>query len=442
MDTEVLPPPPPTTLLTMPEELLTSFLSWLPPPAIAKLASVCRGLRDAAESNSLWEHLLSRFFPDRAIEPDTPWTFSSIFRSLAYDASRQQFNHMRTHRGGKPITQQSPLCPFCPCAPSCGGSLLQEDGQRCPCVVVRSPHLPLRLGQLDDARSGSSSLRSGGFTELLALLDAHFQNVNEHNHVRSGQLEFVFFPELAASALERVDVLVLCTTEGPALSPDELATLQRWVHAGGALIVSAFSNWSAHGHFAAATVGWLGLETIPGTVFMPECRWRLQPPPLGSPRGSLEVSRLCGNASPFAMRHFGTSWISCPEMRTSEDTIRDRMLNTPEPTTDSDGNFVNVGESVFRVPQRAFELGAVPLCAAPVPHPCLHTTLCFYPPGCEATQRGRVLVCSNLHWLCDRTYWLGGTLHKGDCARLLLNFLAGAIAARVPPPLGAARSED
>ena len=72
---------------------------------------------------------------------------------------------------------------------------------------------------------------------------------------------------LRAELLAPLDVLVLCTTEGPALSEPELAALRSWVEAGGALIVSAFSNWSAHNHFAAQTVGWLGLQTMPLASF-------------------------------------------------------------------------------------------------------------------------------------------------------------------------------
>ena len=61
-------------------------------------------------------------------------------------------------------------------------------------------------------------------------------------------------------------------------------------------------------------------------------------------------------------------------------------------------------------------------------------TLCFFPPGHTLTgERGRVLVCSNLHWLADADYWNGGTFKKADSARLLLNFLAGAVASRTGP---------
>ena len=67
-------------------------------------------------------------------------------------------------------------------------------------------------------------------------------------------------------------------------------------------------------------------------------------------------------------------------------------------------------------------------------------SLLFYPPSTAeeggrdsgVTGRGRVLVCSNYHWLCDASYWNGGTFSNGeDQKALLLNFIAGALAARV-----------
>ena len=59
----------------------------------------------------------------------------------------------------------------------------------------------------------------------------------------------------------------------------------------------------------------------------------------------------------------------------------------------------------------------------------------FYPPKPRAqggkTGRGRVLVCSNLHWLCDPSHWMGGHFTEDSPqATLCLNFVAGAIGAR------------
>ena len=83
----------------------------------------------------------------------------------------------------------------------------------------------------------------------------------------------------------------------------------------------------------------------------------------------------------------------------------------------------------------AFRQGAVQLVTVSGRRNMLNdgvATLLYYPPNAPATAKGRVLVCSNLHWLANSSYWNGGTFSLGDGQRrLLLNFLAGAVAARV-----------
>jgi len=150
----------------------------------------------------------------------------------------------------------------CPCR----HSLLLADGTRCPCVAARTNCLPLRLGAFAPARSGSSALSSGGFTELHACLRERFHLAALHEILA-----------LDTPALAPIDVLVICTTEGPALGADELAALRAWVQRGGALITSAFSNWSAHAHFAAETVAWLGLRTVPQARFLPRLTHAIEP---------------------------------------------------------------------------------------------------------------------------------------------------------------------
>ena len=91
----------------------------------------------------------------------------------------------------------------------------------------------------------------------------------------------------------------------------------------------------------------------------------------------------------------------------------------------------NVGESLFHTTHLAYERGAVKLTAGGLDF----STLVYYPPGCEASGEGRVLLCSNYHWLCDGRHWMGGFFgsHEGG-RRLLLNLVAGAVAARVRLP--------
>ena len=376
----------------LPGELLVHIVGYLTLPSIGLFGQSCRAANAAATRPGLWVNLLQRFYPDVGQAAASPMAGPSPrarFLTLAYAQQASANRHVRTHRDGTRVP------PACPCLPSCGGTLLAPTGgARCPCVAARTSSFTLTLGQLGRARTGSSSLRSGGFSELHSLLRDHFT-------VRHEDL-----CTLSPEALRGVDALVLCTTEGPALAPDEVHALQGWVQEGGALIVSAFSNWSRHGHFAAETVGWLGIRTIAGAEFLPRHSHTFRQ----DVTACAETARLCGASGPFAVA--------------------------------ASGQFVNTGESVFCITEEGFAGGAVKLCdlhpAAPatlnfmMPTEGL-TTLCFYPPGSPAAQKGRVLVCSNYHWLADACYWNGGTLQRGDNARLLLNFLAGAVAARVNP---------
>ena len=64
------------------------------------------------------------------------------------------------------------------------------------------------------------------------------------------------------------------------------------------------------------------------------------------------------------------------------------------------------------------------------------------PAHTQVTGLGRVLVCSNYHWLCDEGHWVpdGSTwdaeagvddgFEYGPQSRLLMNFVAAAVAAR------------
>lgn len=387
-----------TLVSVLPEELIVLILDFLPLPSIGSICQASTAARAAAMSPELWASILRRFYPDVKEDPAASWASPrQRFLFLAYWPGAPK-THVRTHRNSMRFfdflrgTQGHPACPSvpCPCLPSCHGSLLASTGDaRCPCVCTRSSALRLTLGQLVPARSGSSSIRSTGFSEMRSLLNNHFD------------MDYEDLATLSHVSLRGIDALILCTTEGPPLSPDEVHALAEWVRGGGALIVSAFANWSLYEHYASATVGWLGLETCPHAEFLP----RLSHTLTKTDSSCIASAQLCGSSSPFAVA--------------------------------ASHQFVNTGESLFRMTDHARRLGVVKLTDfgrvdADGTDERL-TTLCFYPPGSSAAQKGRVLVCSNYHWLVDASYWNGGTFRRGDNARLLLNFLAGAVAARVNP---------
>jgi hypothetical protein len=391
---------PPLLLLDLPQELIAFIVGLLPPLTLDAFHRCTKDARLAKIIDWQWASLLRTFFPDVGSKRLTQQRRISFARSEVPSARDTFFNHFSPRDR-----------PAFPCA-LCGDTLqLHSSGStdasrlRCPCVVARTRHLRLRLGQLDESRSRQSYLSDRGFACLLSTLQAHF--------AFSAPVDL---PKLDPSSLEKLDVLLICTTQGPALTTAELAALREWVHAGGALITSAFSNWSQFGHFAATTVGWLGIGTTPRAPFMQRTTHAVRhaaaalPLPTSESLGSLSHRSLTSDSAPFG-----------------------------EVT-----RFTNTGECVFRLLDVATDSGAVPL----VPPQAddrgpRGETLVFYPPGGEITGRGRVLVCSNYHWLCDALYWQGGSFgHTGGVlgrdddndafsCRLLLNFVAGAVAARV-----------
>lgn len=345
--------------------MLELVIGWMPPAEVCRFGCATSTLKRLAHAEHVWQNLLQRAFPD-------------MLNMMTHDSPMECFRVLAFHRIGL----------NCPCVPGCCGSLSRNGSRRCPCVAARTEQLPLRLGSLSQTRSGSSALAGGGFTVMLATLRRHF--TFEHKDIEA----------LQDDTLASLDMLVLCTTAGRALDALELAALRAWVERGGALIVSAFANWSAFGHYAEKTVGWLGVETIPRTAF-----------------GGLVTHRI--PLDPIKPNNDATSM------------LLKGPFGQPE-------HFVNLGESEFTVSANAVSYGAVKL----------SPTLLFYPPKSVAnggvTGKGRVLICSNYHWLADPQHWDGGLFayrHRGveqfqphqalrPNQALLLNFIAGAIAAR------------
>lgn len=272
-----------------------------------------------------------------------------------------------------------------PCA-MCKNELMLLDGHRCPCVVRRA-RMPLVLGAFG-ARAGQSALSSGGFRAMLDCLGGCFV------------FDLVELETLDDEALAPLDALVLCTTEGPPLSLRELTALRAWLERGGALIVSAYSAWSTYGHYATNTVGFLGIETVPHARHLHRRSHVVERNDstrglLDGPFGAVGIFSNCGEtrflAKPEVFEDYGASRLVLQARGA-------RLLSSPPVEPNSD-------------------------------------TLLFYPPSERGvTGKGRVLLCSNYHWLADAGYWEGGTfLNSSDNRALLLNFIAGAIANRGGP---------
>lgn len=359
---------PPTAITDLSHDVIINIMVLLSPASILSSMCSCQTLYASATNDIVWTALLARLFGDVANVP--PGHPKMAFRHLATD------NFGCVH---------------------CRDTMLLDSRHRCPCVARRTK-LPLRVGALGRARAGSSAPSTGGFIGLMTCLNAHFDMSDFRTNGVNGDYSL---ESLDRESLAPLDVLILCTTEGPALSSVEQAAVTHWVQRGGALIVSAFANWSAHGHFARETVRWLGIGTVPGTEFLPKLMHTLRADNGGAPTApehQAHAQRLLG--CPFGFTH----------------------------------RFMNLGESYFVVTPEAEGGGAISL--AGLGERDRHSTLVFFPPGSDGDNmvagRGRVLVTSNLHWLCDRDKWMGGCFStSSDNERLLLNFIAGAVAARL-----------
>jgi hypothetical protein len=210
------------------------------------------------------------------------------------------------------------------------------------------------------ARRCRSSSFEHGFHQILAELRSNFD--------LNLQLVDVLPDE---ESLRRVDVLILCTTEGSALTDTEQEGLVNFVRQGGTALVSAFSTWSAFGHYNRKLSDWLGVTVAPGTAFRP------------------------------------------PQLTT--------VAGAPSGPWDSQGHLHNMGENEFMVVAEGGERKAY--------------TSAYFPRGHARTGAGHVLVCSNFHWIADPHHWHGGRFLEEANRHLLLNLAADAAIHRSASPV-------
>ena len=203
---------------------------------------------------------------------------------------------------------------------------------------------------------------------------------------------------LTPTALAPLDLFILCTTEGPALG-------------GGARCAPSVGSQRRRAHH-------LGVCQLVGP-------WPLRGVYCQMARPAHQAAHAIHAADDAYTRPVDARG------RANAAASGARAFGAPK-------RFVNKGESLFDVTPEAFEKGATQLVCSSGRRNLLAdgvATLVWYPPNDSeqgVTGKGRVLVCSNFHWLCDRSHWMGGTFcSETDNQRLLLNFVAGAIADRI-----------
>ena len=184
------PPPSPVTLLQLPEDVLLLVAIPLGPVDLSSLACATRALKLPAR---VWRLFLERTFGDvpsaqRALH-QAPCRVASGATELGVGDADHRSLFAFLAFGVRTPNAVPKLLGHCPLlAPpdedgslplvelGCGGSLvlrpLSSREQRCPCVAVRTPQLPLQLASLGRARS--ACLGSGGFSSMLSSLRRHF----------------------------------------------------------------------------------------------------------------------------------------------------------------------------------------------------------------------------------------------------------------------------
>lgn len=310
------------------DEILFRVLdSYLDPVSVARVGGTCRRLSVLSKSRGLWERLIAPF--------DSADTQGQAASSMLYGSLLQ------------------PRTPGWNCD-VCGNTLYVSSGstrQRCVCVC-RRVRLPLTVMGFSHQRCRSSSLSQGFDHMTQALIDNFDFNLQLVDSLPDEE------------ALRGVDMLVLCTTEGPELTATELQNLMDFVRRGGTAVVSAFSQWSSFGHYNRKLSQWLGVTVDPHAPFLNERATLIPDAPMGP-------------------------W----------DTL---------------GRFINRGETEFMV-----DVGGGSR---------EKRTSVYFPRGHDLTGNGQVFVCSNYHWIADPNHWNRGTFHRGMNRHLLLNLAASAAA--------------
>ncbi|CAB9524774.1 expressed unknown protein [Seminavis robusta] len=246
------------SLVDLSDEVLLSLLEqYLDVASLALVGRTCRRLYSLSRKESLWEPHLEPFLGSRELPP------ARVQQAIENDGPAKLYGLLL-----QPKDDAVWKCK------ACGDSLKstttsttsnnneQQQQQRCPCVC-RRVHMPFIVMGFTPRRCGSSSL-AHNFDSMRSELETHF----------AFQLELVdTLPTFTEEQQQKqVDMLILCTTEGPGLSDEEQQGLIHFVRNGGTAVVTAFSEHSQHGHFNQKLVDWLGIDVIPHSPFIRRAR--------------------------------------------------------------------------------------------------------------------------------------------------------------------------
>mmetsp|Transcript_32079 Transcript_32079/g.53016 ORF Transcript_32079/g.53016 Transcript_32079/m.53016 type:complete len:434 (-) Transcript_32079:451-1752(-) len=405
----------PYDLLELPYDLLSQhILQWLSPPELARFGCCSTTTAHLAHAPRLWQSLCDSIWYDAVIDEPSQ-DFKAMFVNLAY-------RRFSASRG-------------CPMKTSGCRGFLRVGSRRCPCVGSRGVSergcaLPLAIGGLAADRSDSTHMGSGDFSEMLEL-------VNQGFILTTKELTIINDASLAP-----LDVLMLYTADGAALTATESASLQLWVQQGGALLVSA--HWSRDVSVSQRAVGWLGIKTkfrysdpIPSrnvaNVIHPWPRLALASDSFedavaditnifeGAGLGQVYPEELQQVCKAVAQRP-KVELLQVDADNMARTITTEHLINGPFGQVDAHHS---VGASEFELTLDAITANVVALTKTATGHPNT-TCLAFFPPQQYGpTGAGRVLVTPNFLWFTNGDAW-----RRKANRRLLLNFICGAVAAR------------
>ena len=205
-----------------------------------------------------------------------------------------------------------------------------------------------------------------GFSEARELLGKHFE------------VEFRTAQHHTGELLDGADMCVVnLTMSSEALSDQEVAALEAFTAAGGTAILNCFSNYSHNGDFLNKVLNRFGIKPV---------------------QSSFSGRSSCS---------FDAAEVDSCDLK--------QILN---------GGFGRV-TSLSNIGETKYELSE-----------CQFTRLQLYlnARGARMTylpdvDGGKALVCTNLHWLCNKNAWNGGYINQPHHQRFLLNLAAASCGA-------------
>jgi hypothetical protein len=228
---------------------------------------------------------------------------------------------------------------------------------------MRRATLKLRVTSFDKPRSDQCSLKFHVYSNFVSELKSLFE----------ATLQYVNF--ITPQILEKTDVLILCGTEGPPLSNEELAAIKSFINRGGTAILNGFSNWSTYQHYNHGIVSWMGINPI---------------------------------------------------IRSYYQQIRDNYIlpNVLPPGPYGEITQVpNVGQTDFIITDNGYANGVQPLAKGIAEGTW---SMAFSPRGSSLSGKGQILVVTNFHIFVNRFAMSGGT-YEGGGRPFILNLIADAI---------------